>query len=117
MTLQEIFDKSVGQIIKQGVLSRKANGMCAYRGDGGMKCAVGALMDDETAEEADALDPEYGADIWSVVEAGLLKGFDRDELTLMYDLQDAHDGAFDISSFKDRAERIAKQHRLEWRFA
>lgn len=117
MTLQEIFDISVGQIIKQGGLSKKANGMCAYRGDGGMMCAVGALMDDETAEAADALDPEFGADIGNVVYAGLLEGFDHDELELMADLQDAHDVALDVDFFVDAAKGIAKKHRLEWRFA
>ena len=117
MTLQEIFDISAGQIIKQGGLSKKANGTCAYRGDGGMMCAVGALMDDETAEAADALDPVNGSDIWKVSDAGLLKGFDSEELELLAELQGEHDGAFGVSSFKYRAERIAKQHRLEWRFA
>lgn len=117
MTLQEIFDISVGQIIKQGGLSKKANGMCAYRGDGGMMCAVGALMDDETAEAADALDPLYGADVGKVVDAGLLKGFDSEELNLMVELQDAHDGVFDVSGFVCAAKDIAKKHRLEWRFA
>ena len=87
MTLQEIFDTSVGQVIKQGGLSKKANGMCAYRGEGGMMCAVGAIMDDETAEDADAIDPDLGADVGKVADAGLLKGFDRDEIILMYDLQ------------------------------
>ena len=117
MTLQEIFDISVGQIIKQGGLSRKANGMCAYRGVGGMMCAVGALMDDETAEEADALDPHIGADIGKVVEAGLLKGFDTENLELMSELQREHDGALDVDFFVDAAKDIAKKHSLEWRFA
>lgn len=117
MTLQEIFDTSVGQIIKQGGMSKKANGMCAYRGDGGMMCAVGALMDDEIAEAADALDPEYGADVGKVVDAGLLKCFDSEELELMADLQGSHDEAFDVYCFVDAAKDIAKKYRLEWSFA
>lgn len=117
MTLQEIFDTSVGQIIKQGGLSKKANGMCAYRGDGGMMCAVGALMDDEIAEADDALDPEYGADVGKVVDAGLLKGFDSEEIDLMIKLQDSHDGAYNVDSFLHEAKRSAKKHRLEWRFS
>lgn len=117
MTLQEIFDISVGQIIKQGGLSTKANRMCAYRGDGGMMCAVGALMDDETAEAADALDPVNGADIWKVVDAGLLKGFDSEELELLVELQREHDYASDVDCFVDGAKAIAKRRNLEWRFA
>ena len=94
-----------------------ANGTCAYRGDGGMKCAVGALMDDETAEAADALDPVNGSDIWKVSDAGLLKGFDSEELELLAELQGQHDCAFHVDSFVDAAKDIAEHHRLEWRFA
>ncbi len=57
LTLQEVFDKSVGALLKQGCRSLLAEPIppkepvqavttCAYRGIEGAKCAVGHLIDD-----------------------------------------------------------------------
>jgi hypothetical protein len=51
LTNQEIFDKAAVGILKQGVRSEGGDGRravrCAYRGDGGLKCAAGHVMLDE----------------------------------------------------------------------
>ena len=45
MSNQEIFDKVVRHLSAQG-LCAMLDGTCAYRGDGGLKCAVGCLIPD-----------------------------------------------------------------------
>lgn len=52
LTLQEIFDRVVRHARKQGCKSLGMwkpghPGACAYRGDGGTKCFMGALIPDE----------------------------------------------------------------------
>ena len=50
-SLQTIFDKVALHLIKQKAKAIKAGGsedpLCAYRGDDGLKCAVGALIPDD----------------------------------------------------------------------
>lgn len=46
MTLIEISEKVRDHLTTQKKVSRVQNG-CAYRGEGGVKCAVGCLIDDE----------------------------------------------------------------------
>ena len=47
-TKQETFDTVVAHLRRQGRQSRSDfAGGCAYRGDGGLKCAVGVLIPDE----------------------------------------------------------------------
>ena len=49
MTNQEIFNKVYKHMLKQGrrSLLNYMDGMCAYRGNDGLKCAVGCLIEDE----------------------------------------------------------------------
>lgn len=47
MTGQEIFDTVARHLFKQGHQAIGDDGMCAYRGIGGDKCAVGCLIPDE----------------------------------------------------------------------
>lgn len=47
MTNQELFDKVVRAIVKQGRGSINSEGLCVYRGPDGLKCAVGHIIPDE----------------------------------------------------------------------
>ena len=57
MTKQEIFDTVARHLLKQGrkSVTRLDDGeaVCRYRGEGGDKCAVGILIDDELAAKGD----------------------------------------------------------------
>jgi hypothetical protein len=60
MTRQEVFDIVATHLIKQGKESRIGGG-CAYRGEGGLKCALGVLIKDEFYREiwnGDGLGPD-----------------------------------------------------------
>lgn len=47
MTKQEIFNTVCKHLIDQGQTSKGDDYYCAYRGDNGLKCAVGCLIKDE----------------------------------------------------------------------
>lgn len=47
MNAQEIFDKVVNHLRKQGHRSLSEDGRCLYRGSNGDKCAIGCIISDE----------------------------------------------------------------------
>lgn len=48
MTQQEIFDKVAAHLLQQNRRAEgNGGGFCAYRGDHGLKCAIGCLIPDE----------------------------------------------------------------------
>ena len=47
MNQQEVFDKVVRHLLKQGERAISDNGRCAYNDSHGRKCAVGCLITDE----------------------------------------------------------------------
>jgi hypothetical protein len=56
MELQELFDKSVTHLRKQGVksvnksLADESGAFCSYRGDNGLMCAIGCVIPDKEYE-------------------------------------------------------------------
>lgn len=49
---QEIFDKCLGHMRKQGTPCVNGDNICLYRGEGGARCAIGALILDEFYDES-----------------------------------------------------------------
>ena len=95
MTPQEVFDKVVSHLRKQGCRSETdkknvaGNISCLYRGPNGTKCAAGCLIDDED------FDPEMDSGYpvsdlfakWPVVADKI----GRDNQDLLTTLQNIHD--------------------------
>jgi hypothetical protein len=48
-TAQEVFDQIAAHMLKQKARSMVEDDVCAYRGEGGLKCAAGCLISDEEA--------------------------------------------------------------------
>ena len=46
VTIKSLLEKSIRGVIAQGKASTAAVGRCAYRGEGGTKCAVGMIISD-----------------------------------------------------------------------
>lgn len=116
MTPQEIFNKVWDHLNKQG---RQAVGKfgcgCHYRAPDGAACAVGCLVDDETAKRWDDMTDDNT--IRGVASRDQdTPDFVLDNLTLLQDLQIAHDhagGATDwLTEWRDRMARIADRHSL-----
>jgi hypothetical protein len=92
---QQVFDRVAGHLLKQGRRSTRLRGFtydCAYRGDAGLQCAAGVLIDDahytpalegrsiNTDGPAKALCASLGVD-----------DLDRDTAELVLHLQSIHD--------------------------
>jgi hypothetical protein len=84
-TKQEIFDAAVKQIALQGGPSVALSGFCAYRGENGRKCAVGAVLADD---EYEPIFEDHGS-------VNLINLPDRlkPHRRFLRELQQAHDGA------------------------
>jgi hypothetical protein len=101
---QELFEIAVRGVYAQGRQSISKTGQCRYRGPGGTKCAVGHLIDDETALRFEG----SGAHM-------LTEEFPLATVPLLSALQAAHDtstkGDFrDV--WVDRCTEIAQDHGL-----
>jgi hypothetical protein len=99
---------------QQGRPALDRDGNCAYRGDGGTRCAVGVLLTDE---EAAAAGRDSVRQLW---ETGRLPARLRRHKGLLQSLQEAHDGGAMYllphqwaRLFDERVQRIASQLRVE----
>lgn len=111
--LQEIFNRAVGGVVAQGKPSVNNYGLCHYRTEDGLKCAVGQLIPD------DEYDPEF--DIRATTTNYRVVSHIADKLgaspEFLLDLQDAHDASHRdhnfVESFIDAANRVARKYDLE----
>lgn len=92
MTNQEIFDHVWTFLNKQRRQSKKE--LCVYRSNEGLSCAIGCLLDDETAHRFDDLGDQIGGssikDIY-VHAADLIPKFLGNDIQFLSDLQKVHD--------------------------
>jgi hypothetical protein len=122
LTAQEIFDKVATHLLRQGRRSVGGDG-CAYRGEGGSKCAAGILIPD------DAYDPEFegvgvhkpadyqmyssaqrraGEALWRGLRAG---GASEEHVEILRSLQNLHD-IYESHNWRDRLRVVAADHGL-----
>jgi len=112
---QEVFDYVIGHLVSQGKQSLQTEGWepCAYRGENGTKCAVGALIPDEVYNDGMEGNPVDGL-IERFPRECLITGIIK-HANLLIDLQKLHDDQSvwkDNGRFKDRVVAIAKNNNL-----
>ena len=94
MNNQEAFTIVRRALLKQNAQSRKSDGHCAYRGNDGLKCAVGHLIPDtcyrEEYDKRCISDDDPAWPLAEILEDGGILGFEGD-LELLTELQDIHD--------------------------
>ena len=105
MTDQEVFDKVVTALRGQHYKSYK-NGICAYRGRKGRKCAAGHLIPDELYDE------EMEGKIWSDV-CIMSPVLDRLPEHIVAGLQQIHDDCH-VSSWESRWWDLACRYGLKY---
>jgi len=115
LTKQQVFDKVVRHLLKQGVVSRRDGSSiapCAYRGDGGTMCAVGCLIPDEaydpSLEGAGANNPRVLAAL-----AGVVDSEDSASTRLLLSLQTIHD-CIRPADWRRELKSLAKGRGLRW---
>ncbi len=93
MTKQEIFDKVVRHLMKQGKKSL-VDTKCAYRGADGASCAVGVLINDEHYDESIEGKRVYSRRVIDALFKSGVNASEYDEDTALYmlsTLQHIHD--------------------------
>lgn len=127
MTLHEIYHAVIRHLYQQMAISlnRDETIQCAYRGEGGTKCAVGALIPDRYySPRMEGFQPSDNIVQSALVASGVL---DKDESTnvrlykirLLTELQTIHDSFYaredwpwsrTVSKLKERGEQMG----LSW---
>lgn len=120
MNRQELFDKAVTGILKQGGPSVDSDCMngCVYRGPHGLRCAIGHLIEDETLLEETCGISNLLLRRPAVREALGVEGTDDERF--LCDLQSCHDMPSGIAQpeeyirrFRDHATAFAVRYGLD----
>jgi hypothetical protein len=93
LTPVEILDKVSKHLLKQKAKSLGDEGQCAYRGDGGLRCAIGVLIKDEHySERLEGLRVSSAPVMRALVASGVVSSGSSESLLLLSSLQSIHDG-------------------------
>ncbi len=119
MEAQEIFDTVATHLLRQGRRSmfEDSPSVCAYRGAGGTKCAVGVLIPDELYNPEMEMRTIYGlVENPTKRQACSLPDWMEDNLELLANLQSVHDRASSWKSsytMKSGLKEIAEEFSLK----
>ena len=110
MTQQEMFDKALLGVVKQGALSKNEYGLCLYRTKEGYACAVGQLIDNKTAK------------LWDTLEDSGIKNIPLDwlpthfvdNINFLGDMQKAHDNSETLQGFISAMQVLASRYTLNF---
>ncbi len=109
MTPQEIFDKVVNHLRAQGAKSEMDSPVdgpiCAYRGEGGLMCAVGCLIPDS--------DYRSGMENISAQHLALFRAWSPSDRDLLRDLQHVHDSS-SVCDWEEELDRVAALNNLTY---
>ena len=126
MNAQEIFDKAVGGVIRQGDLSVGGPGRCYYRHpELPLACGIGHLVDDETARKWDDIQSQGGVSSIEILPKDLVPEELHLHMDLMSKIQIIHDDVgvelkdptARLRSFIRRAGYLATKKGLEMKFS
>lgn len=113
MTLQQIFDKVTKHLLTQNKISEDYFG-CVYRGDNGLKCAVGCLIPDhlyhDSIENKTVDSPEVSA-----IMKQIIPGYNSRKEELLMRLQEIHD-EFETFVWKTKLQELALTFNLKFKF-
>lgn len=109
MTAQEVFNEVKDHLLSQKEQSRSENGCCAYRGEDGLKCAIGCLLPDELCF------PEFeGQSIFGIINYNEILEFLGDtHVSLLEELQSIHDDLMPVD-WPDALLELARNRGLKF---
>lgn len=112
MTEQEIFDRACSHFAEQKVQSVGAYGRCRYRGPEGRKCGAGIFLTDDEVWEFDA-DGDISGKPKTIRVLCNHIGRLQPYMSILQEIQNAHDKSPDINWLKVLLGQIATRRRLE----
>lgn len=105
-TYQEIFDIVYKHLLTQNVKSQGKYNDCRYRGDNGLKCALGILIPDSKYE------PKYETKlVRTLVENNIIEDVSLASVAFLYSLQKIHDDVA-VTAWPFELKRLANQYNL-----
>lgn len=111
MTDQEIFDKVAKHLLTQKAVSKDEEG-CVYRGENGLKCAIGVLIPDDVYTSS--LEGNTILSVRNLYPEIIEKsGLATVNMYLLDALQTTHD-AWDVRSWKVVLKKVAKDFNLDY---
>lgn len=111
MSINEVYQRAVRGLAAQGWRQSLVDGHCAYRGECGLKCAVGHGIDDTTAENWDSI----LIDVGSLPRAARAAAGLPDNLDFLQRMQGAHDSADGPNDMRRRMRAMLDDYpELEW---
>ena len=110
---QALFNRIAKHLLTQQECSYDAY-TCLYRGPNGLKCAVGALIDDEHYSPDLENDSPLDAEVRKALEDSLHARLTTDNVQLLLELQDIHDHA-DVENWSDQLAMKAEEYKLEYK--
>lgn len=105
---QELFDRISKHLLNQNKRSTDHRGDCRYRGDNGLKCAVGAIISDKKYSEKIEGCTVYTS---SVIECLPVRYQGVGSINFIGKLQRLHDMT-PVSLWKESLKEIAAKHNL-----
>jgi hypothetical protein len=119
MSIQEIFNKVASHLLQQNARSLNGKGICYYRGEEGLKCAVGILIPDCLYNEnLEGVRVDSFSVLGCLLKAGVLETIypsnycDEKKIALLMLLQTIHDKST-VLDWKDELKLLAEQANLD----
>lgn len=110
MQLREVFDIVRNHLLTQNATSFSVDRQCAYRGAGGLKCAIGCLIPDHDYHpNMEGPGIRSNSLVWRALEKRGIKWEDTTMVGLLYDLQNVHD-AWTPSAWVDLLEQVEEKY-------
>lgn len=119
LDLQTIFDTVSNHLLTQNQTAM-IGGSCRYRGDNGLKCAVGCLISDsDYCLEIEGViikdtDVSFGKTLKNILLRNQIDMEKLEVVSLLIDLQKIHD-AVEPWNWKVRLKSVAENHRLNFK--
>ena len=118
MTTQQIFDKAVGGVIKQGGRSVTVDDdevRCQYRGPNNLRCAVGHIINYDYYQEGLETANVHTKEVIRAIQYSIGRELLWNENDMLCELQDAHDDSDELlERFKIDSRKIAKRYNLSF---
>jgi len=107
MTNQEIFDQVTRHLLTQQKKSIDHTGCCSFRGERGLKCALGIFIPNNKYK-ADLEGYEFGT-----INEMLKLGFGPEQTSFMYSLMSIHD-RIPVDGWESSLRQVAIDNELEF---
>lgn len=114
VTTQDLFDRVVNHLLAQNCQSVATDGTCTYRGENGLKCAVGCLIDDAYYSAALEYSSPHADEVAEAIGQSIGRPITADEAALLNRLQDIHDSR-PVDEWPKHLRTAANLSELEYR--